>query len=301
MFGTCHLCLQNAKLKRSHIIPRFIFLWYKRTFVSGLRRSDNVNLRVQDGPKDYLLCGPCERKLGVWETSFSAKVFNPLHVGQNSPHPIRYGPWALKFAVSVSWRVLTYHKKVQSISGLSADQESAVERALEAWRRFLLGLAPLPEKFQQHLLPLDVIEKHTLPRVSPFLNRYLLRTTHFDVIGWGESLITFTKMFRIVIFGFINVKKPGHWKGTKLDRNGSTLAGSVGYVVPQPVIEFMNNKAQETMFSQSQLSRRQRQKTRELFSKSNDAVRRSEVARAMAYDVTHSGSAAFFHDDESET
>jgi hypothetical protein len=197
--------------------------------------------------------------------------------------------------------VLTYHKKVQSISGLSADQESAVERALEAWRRFLLDLAPLPEKFQQHVLPLDVVEKHTLPTVSPFLNRYLLRTTHFDVIGWGESLITFTKMFRLVIFGFINVKKPRHWKGTKLDRDGGTLGGSGGYFVPEPVIEFMNNKAQETMNSQSQLSTRQRQKIRDLFSKSSDAIRRWEVARAMAYDVTHSGSAAFFHNDESET
>lgn len=176
-----------------------------------------------------------------------------------------------------------------------------MESALEAWRRFLLGLAPLPEKFQQHLLPLDVIEKHTLPRVSPFLNRYLLRTTHFDVIGWGESLITFTKMFRIVIFGFINVKNPGNWKGTKLDRNGGTLGGSVAYFVPEPVIEFMNNKAQETMNSQSQLSKKQRQKIRDLFSKSSDSIRRSEVGRAMAYDVTHSGSAAFSDDDESET
>ena len=299
MLDKCCLCLQTKKLKQSHIIPRFVFLWYKRTSVSALRGSDAPNLRVQDGPKEYLLCDDCENKFSLWETPFSSKIFSPLHAGQSSLKRIHYGPWALKFAVSVSWRVLTYHRRNMTISGLSSIQERAVERALEAWRLFVLDSAPLPARFQQHLLPLDVIERHTLQNASPFLNRYLLRGLHMDVVGWGDSILVFTKMFRIIIFGFIHVKRPGHWKGTRIDTSG-TVGGSVHYYVPQPIIELLNKKAQESMTAHSQLSRRQREKIRNLFKKSGNAIRGSEVARAMSYDIAHSGSAAFLQDDETE-
>lgn len=215
---------------------------------------------------------------------------------------MQYGLWAVKFAVSISWRVATYHQKNQSIFGFSLIEETALKRALEAWRLFLLGLSPLPNKFQQHLLPLDVIEKHTLPDISPFINRYLLRSAHADVIGYGKSLLVFTKMFRIVIFGFIDVKKPRHWKKTRLREKGGTLGGpGVHYSLSQPIIQFMNNKAQEAMNSQSQLSRKQREKINELFAKAGNAIRDSEVGRAMSYDIAHFGSEAFFQGKEKKT
>lgn len=301
MLKKCSLCLQKKRLKQSHIIPRFVFLWYKRTSVSALRSSDTPNLRVQDGPKEHLLCDDCENKLSRWETPFSSKIFSPLHAGQSSPERIPYGPWALKFAVSVSWRVLTYHRRNMTISGLSSIQETAVERALEAWRRFVLDSAPLPDEFQQHLLPLDVIERHTLQIVSPFLNRYLLRSLHMDAVGWSDSILVFTKMLRIIIFGFIHVERPEYWKGTRIHKTRGTVGGSVQYSVPQPIIELLNNKAQEAMNAQAQLSRRQREKISNFLRKSGSVIRGSEVARAMSYDIAHSGSAAFLQDDKNET
>jgi hypothetical protein len=168
-----------------------------------------------------------------------------------------------------------------------------MERALEAWRLFLLDSASLPEKFQRHLLPLDVIERHTLQDASPLRNRYLLRALHMDIVGWGDSILVFTRMFRIIIFGFIHIKRPERWHGTRIGTSG-TVGDSVQYSVPQPIIELLNNKAQESMTAYSQLSKRQREKIKNLFEQSGDAIRGSEVARAMSYDIAHSGSAAFF-------
>lgn len=51
--GTCTLCDQeNTSLKESHSIPKFVYQWIKDTSPTPyFRSSDNVNIRVQDGPK----------------------------------------------------------------------------------------------------------------------------------------------------------------------------------------------------------------------------------------------------------
>jgi hypothetical protein len=78
--GTCALCDQeNVSLKESHIIPKFVYQWIKDTSSTPyLRSSDNVNLREQDGSKEYLLCGKCEGDLSVMETEFAKNVFKKI-------------------------------------------------------------------------------------------------------------------------------------------------------------------------------------------------------------------------------
>lgn len=52
MHGTCALCRDNTELKESHIIPKFVGKWLKRTSATGyLRNIDNINKRQQDIPK----------------------------------------------------------------------------------------------------------------------------------------------------------------------------------------------------------------------------------------------------------
>jgi hypothetical protein len=106
--GKCALCNKVTELEESHIIPKFVFKWLKETTPTAIRNLGTPNKRVQDGFKEYLLCHECEDLFNKWETKFCEQVFLPIH---DKPAPIKYGPWALKFAVSVSWRVLTYRYK----------------------------------------------------------------------------------------------------------------------------------------------------------------------------------------------
>jgi hypothetical protein len=78
--GTCALCDQeNAVLKESHSIPKFVYQWIKDTSATPyLRSSDNVNARKQDGPKEYLLCGECEGDLSAMETELAETLFKKI-------------------------------------------------------------------------------------------------------------------------------------------------------------------------------------------------------------------------------
>lgn len=78
--GTCALCdRENAVLKESHSIPKFVYQWIKDTSPTPyLRSSDNVNAREQDGPKEYLLCGACEGDLSAMETELAEKLFKRI-------------------------------------------------------------------------------------------------------------------------------------------------------------------------------------------------------------------------------
>ena len=48
----CKLCEKKAKLEESHIVPKLIFRWLKKTSATGLlRKGADINKPVQDGLK----------------------------------------------------------------------------------------------------------------------------------------------------------------------------------------------------------------------------------------------------------
>jgi hypothetical protein len=146
--------------------------WLKKNTPGRIRKGDNPNRRIQDTDKMNLLCNTCEKMLSKWETAFAEKVFIPVHSGALAQGPISYGPWAMKCLASISWRVLLFHSLSQGLPNLR-DQHVIEEskRALERLRLFIMNEIPSPEPYFQHLLPMEIIEDHTLPTLSPFMNR----------------------------------------------------------------------------------------------------------------------------------
>jgi hypothetical protein len=298
MNGTCRLCLKTADLKMSHIVPKFVWRWLRNPVPGGMRNYRKPNQRVQDGPKAYLLCDDCEERFSEWEKFFSERLFLPLHDPEPVIKPIAYEEWALKFAVSVSWRVLTYFLGEGELSNLTTLQHGLTGEALERWRMFLLGEISNPGRFEQHLLPVDVIANYKGPEISPYLNRYLLRNIAYDLISKKGSVYVYTKMCRLILFGRIQEERPGQWKGMKLNlRNGDIRPRD--YHLPGGISDYMNRKADEAKRALDSLSPRQ-QKIVEASIKGNaDLIANSEIFRAMQYDVYHSGSKAFKGEEES--
>jgi hypothetical protein len=202
MKAKCALCLHQKELQLSHIVPKFVVDYLKRSGAGGMRSYRTPNLRIQDGQKARLLCRDCEQLLSGWEKKFSENLFIPLHNPEPVTSPIKYQEWALKFAVSVSWRVL-HHYVSLGLSNFPQEEIDLAKKALEVWKDFLMGRKNNPAQFQQHLLPLDVIEDHSADHVSPFLNRYLLRAMHTDVITSKARTVVYVKLCRILIFGFV--------------------------------------------------------------------------------------------------
>ena len=135
--GTCRLCSGGGKLRKSHIIPSFVYKWLKETSGTGfIRFGYSPNLRTQDGFKLYWLCDECEKLFNSWETEFANTIFHPINKGIDTS--FHYGSWLLKFAVSVSWRVLNFFVEEKDLSHFPPILQEKANIALSYWQYFLL-------------------------------------------------------------------------------------------------------------------------------------------------------------------
>jgi hypothetical protein len=257
-----------------------------------MRNTTTPNRRIQDGEKRYLLCSECEQIFSNWEKVFSEQIFVPLHDPEPVKRALHYGPWAMKFAVSISWRVLMYYRDQEDGSHLNEHLQNEASKALETWRLFLLDKKANTKQYEQHLLPVDVIENATVSELSPYINRYLLRSVHMDVIASQRDAFVYTKLGRIILFGFIHESHRHDWRGTEL-HVGHDKIKPRDYYIPGWVSNYINNKASHVMEVMRNISPRQRESIEEMIDEHIDEIAASEGFRAMEYDVMLSGNKAF--------
>lgn len=131
-FPKCDLCQEPKELKKSHIIPKFIAKWIKKTSQTGKFRDLNYK-RVQDSPKLYLLCGNCEEKLSEYEKYFAEQIFQPT-VNYASTD-VKYNIKLLSFIVSISWRILKVIINIKKEN--SEDIPKDLIEIEKNWRDFL--------------------------------------------------------------------------------------------------------------------------------------------------------------------
>lgn len=121
----CALCLRDVELRRSHIIPEFMY----ETLYDDIHRlqvlsviPERSNWREQKGLRETLLCDSCEQRISVWEryASLVLKGGVPLTFRQegNIVHisGLDYRQFKL-FQLSMLWRAgissLQFFEKVQ--------------------------------------------------------------------------------------------------------------------------------------------------------------------------------------------
>jgi len=127
----CKLCLNDAILRRSHIVPEFV---YKPVF--GINRTAIVfepkrhrRSSRQTGYWDRLFCDDCEGRLGRLETYFADVWFNrPLRPRQLEGQEVNnvgldYARFKL-FLLSILWRAdLSTLKAFQDVGCPGLDEE----------------------------------------------------------------------------------------------------------------------------------------------------------------------------------
>ncbi len=290
-FDQCALCGRSSDLQSSHIIPSFAFRWLRDSSATGhFRFSGAPNRRVQDGWKPRMLCRECEQRFAVCEKAFAEKCFGPIVSGD--VERIRYQPWMLKFATSVSWRVLCAFKAIDGLSGFPAHLVSAADATLKEWGQFLLDRRPHPGAHEQHLFLVDAIESSTVPNMPVNINRYLLRAIEVYVAHTESSAITYAKMGRFVLFGFVEMPHPRRWKGTKLNANEG-IFGVQDIELPVNIGEFVMDRARRAADRYAEITDRQNAKIRESYQRDLDRAANSDSFRAIHHDVLLFGDEAF--------
>lgn len=289
MTEICKLCHNKSKLEQSHIIPQFLYKWLKETSATGyLRFGRNINKRAQDGFKENLLCSNCEYLLNKWETDFANKIFYPLVNKKNSF--FEYGSWFLKFVVSLSWRSLIYNKKI-GLLHFTDIQKQESDLALEVWRKYLLGDIKHLDKYQQHVIPIDIVSNSFMPNMPTNINRYLLRSIDIDLIASESQALVYIKIPYFIFIGGIQFD-PNQWINTKIKTNKGML-GNNKYTIPQSFGDYIIDKAKRVSDIQKKMSKRQKSKIEELILNDLDRVSKSEMFKAMHADVELFGNDVF--------
>lgn len=281
MLGTCAFCGNKAELRESHVLPAFVFRWLRSRSGKGhLRNTDSPNRRVQDGLKLPWLCGTCEGHFGKYETAFATNVFHPWHEGAIR---IRYGEWMLKFCVSVSWRVLKFARGQNDDATYSDEQHQLMDEAEVRWREFLNDEVPHPAEFEQHLLIFDFVEDTTVEHLPNNFNRFMTGAVSLDIVGSEQSLMTFAKLGRFILFGMIQ-KGPNRWEGTKIHVADGTLKPGK-FVIPSGLLDLFREKAEISRLAMTQLSDRQRAKIDQHVVENLDAFSKSDQFASILADA----------------
>jgi hypothetical protein len=236
---------------------------------------------VQDGPKVGLLCFDCEQLFCAWEKIFAENIFSPFH--DRSIEILPYGPWALKFAVSVSWRVFRYLEPLGGLDNLTAEQQREALLACRHWEEFMKGARPHPGIYEQHMIALDVLEHVSEGECSPFLNRYILRSIGIDVVAWDDCAMVYTKLGRLLLFGFLTGQERRNWVQTRLHLREGRI-GAKHYKVPPFIFDYINDLSGMTAKATTRLSTKQYENIERTFLKNAEEGRESEFIRALRQD-----------------
>ena len=131
-FTNCKLCKNIAEIRKSHIIPNFI---YRPLYDKDIHRfhsfSSHNKLKpkyLQKGIWEKLLCDDCEQKLGQYEKYMKENFFdNPnIKAKQKGDHLIvsnlDYSKFKL-FQLSILWRMSVAEKIGFEKFSLSKDEE----------------------------------------------------------------------------------------------------------------------------------------------------------------------------------
>jgi len=218
--ATCALCLEEKELQESHIIPKFIGRWFMKTSATGFMRStQNINKRVQDLRKEYLLCKKCEQRFSDVEKPFAERIFKPHSRGQTS---FPYEEWLKRVVISIQWRVILDRK--HTITGMSETLLKELDVAQETFRAFLHEETNDSGAFSHHIFFLDTIETisddDTLSWDNP--NMYFLRSFDITIASNGHSVLwIYTKLPGMIIVSHIVPNNMSGWEGTSIEDHGT--------------------------------------------------------------------------------
>jgi hypothetical protein len=221
MKGTCKLCRQEATLKQSHILPKFIYRWITKTAATGkIRGLGNPNKSLQDGLKPYLLCGECEGKFNKYETWFANNFFHPSINELKVSY--KYDENLFKFAASIFWRCII--TRMDSDDYNDTKFKSTLFSCEEELRNFLYS--------DQYPLNFDSIYiGMTSYAINPTeelrgVNYYFTRSTDNQIVFTDNKMYYYCVMPYFKFVGKIAGLKDSDFVNSKINAIGGSFRGT---------------------------------------------------------------------------
>jgi hypothetical protein len=243
----CELHKENSELRESHIIPKFVYKWMKKTGTSRLRQIKNINIPLQDGIKKYMLCQDCENLFSESEKWFSENAFYP-YLKDNS-YNLPNNENLKYFITSVLWRVLKYFKD----NGNNYNFKSDLDKAENIWKKYLLNNNLISEYNNMHLILIDnsyFIDKET--------DLYFSRAVDIDIAENDEICFIYAKFSKFILIGEIIGFDSKSFDKTNISKE-KEFSSSNQVINNTNIFDFFRSRIKETL-SYSDLSESQKKK-----------------------------------------
>lgn len=277
--GTCWLCeARDVELLSGHVTPRFVTHWLKRTSATGKLESALVpGVPMQDGIRADMFCRTCEQILSKDEGLFAEHAFFPRH-DEGAWSGFDYEEWLLRFAVGVALRVAFGHFDETRTPKPGPGSRILRDRAVPAWRAFLLGEAAHSGDYDFHLILTDYVTKADVP-LAERIQFYLMRGVDQTYV-WSRSgtAALFALIPGFVFWVPLAPRKQTGWHGTRIHRAGRIESQS--QALGAPVFDFMNERAQALTELSNEITASRLDSRLRRFEKASDRLPTSKSADA---------------------
>ena len=272
------LCRQPRTLCQSHITPKFVSKWLKRTSMSGgLAHAARSDKRVQDTHTISLLCNDCEERFSKYENYFSYKIFKPYH---NKSQSFEYDCNLELFATSLSWRILK--TRCNEVKSSRPDLGILIDEAEYCWREFLLGKRSLMSPYESHLLFLGGSGITNSNLIGS--DWYKFRTVGGTLVTTKNGVFVYSLFPHMLIITSIYPTNRKGWSGTLIEKDGkmTTLQSTCDVEFK----DFFRDHARLTMtLSTGPSVEQSRQRLNKALARDPRQVLRSESAEIMLRDI----------------
>jgi len=280
----CALCGKQAQLELSHIIPKFVFDYIKKTSATGRFRMplDNPNIPKQDGEKKKLLCGDCEDKFSEQERLFATNLFHQFQ--RDDTQEFEYDKWLSYFITSVNWRNL--HEDIewfQRDRTISDEKLKILITSEQVMKEYLLGTRDNLGEIENHIFFFDRIKETDNKEIIQngphvFFRRSVFGYTYITHDPFG--IYVYSNLAGILICTIIKATDADNWVNTKVDINHGEIQ------MPQNITSPLMNEIFEYMLEcrQSKMSDGQKEKLIEKIKSNPEKLLNSKFIEFWKYD-----------------
>lgn len=276
----CALCTETqGKRQLSHIIPSFVFKHASVRASTGFMRNNvTPNRRIQDGPKDYVLCRDCEQRFSRWEHSF-AGVYRNYY--SNPSSDISYGTFEALCALSILWRVLHNARAHPELNHLQFKGDySRTDAAYAAWSKALLD-EKHPGKYRIYWLFFDHIVGGS--QIPDGINTYIFHAIDFDLIANSKESLVYVHIPGLFIFGMTEDHEGADWRDLRLRFNGGKYRHE-DRRVPGLIGNLIREKVSAANYAKGSISVSQQQKIRASALSNVDKLMSSPLTKSVLAD-----------------
>jgi len=285
--GTCALCKkENCVLELSHIIPKFVFRRIIKKSITGFMRNPfNPNERIQDGDKQYLLCGDCEDLFNTTETIFANKIFHLYKAG--TLKEFEYEEWLNLFISSVNWRILYLDiLRFKADKSISNEKLNILIKSEEILRDYLLGRRKDISDIENHIFFFDDIKSTSDNKIANDEPHSFFRHSSFGytvVCNDFDGYYVISNLSGILICTILKKSTVDEWENTyvKLGKENFKVQNQK---IKSPVMGDIMEYMHESRLSQENISKEQYNRIVNSVRKNSEKLFNSEIYKNMILD-----------------